>query len=1235
MTRRAAIALFALLAFGCAARPGLGRGADGTTALSEAERAYLVDGDADRAEGLLAASIDGSPSDAAAVFLLADLLDATGRPDEAAARYLRVLELGRADGVLDDVSTAAAIALVAARDRVPDFGSRFSALARGLDDPGALPPEAVYELRNLALGLALRHEDDAAARAATLRATGCLTRWEVAGPYGPRSFEALDGLADSHPQLRTNAPWPVESRLGPGRPIVAAHVEDVTRCAVPAYDAAVPEPGLGLARTVVALERAETVLFRLETDASARVYAGGAEIFSSERRDAWLPRYAWFAAALPAGNTEIAVAIAHPEVRPVFSLIAIRAKSGAPVPLHGPELLPSGAVAASAEIPEAAPARTATAALARLRAAIWRDDGPAAADETALLGRLGAEDSWPMIAAGAEAALAAPDQPLDAAFEKARRLMELALAREPRLWSARLTLARAESADGRPEVAYDLLQQGRAINPREPSIAERLADLGLEMGYAAEAVEAAEALGALLPGSCSAKAYGLAAARGRAGAARVVELAAELAACDRTSDALAGALLEAQRYDEARAEYARLADREPGSPALVEGAARAALAAGDLREFTDGMRRLLELRPSSAERRRELADALAATGRADEARALFDLALTEVGAAKGRAAGDRAALDETDSYTALRVDGLAAIAAFRAAKPRYDTGSVWVLDRAVHVIGRDGSRLELVHNIAAILSAGAVAEHGEIEIPEDAALLTARAVKPDGSVRTPEWIPGKTSLSLPELATGDFVEIEYARYAPPSPVFLGGFDTGRFYFEDFEHAFLRSELVVVAPRSMALEADPRGAAPEGAERTFGDLRVVTYRARDVAPAVEEPLSPHAAELLPSIRVTHGASAEAICARVRDLLADRDRSSPEIDALAARLVGGIPEADRRERLAALYAWTMDNVADDGELEGPVSHIVARGVGSRARAFLALARAAGIDGRLAFVRSAFADDTRAETTSLDIAERVAVSVDGGWASFETEAAPFGYLPPDLRHRPALLPDRCEAATTDGGAIPVDTRRVEVVLTVGGGGEATARVTETVTGAAAAAWRAELRAATEEEQARLFAAEHVSSVAPGASVVRLEASPLEDDDAPLELAYELAFPSFARMVAGSLRGALPFASSFARELGGQPSRSAPAVLVTYLDESVSVTVVPPEGRSIRTDNTDGRFESANGSAERRISGGGATLNVRHGFVLNASRIAPGDFRAFLDFAAAADDLSTVDIEIAGAAD
>jgi tetratricopeptide (TPR) repeat protein len=1242
MAGRSAV-LLALAAAGCAAVVGVRHGGGSAPTLSTAERAYLVDGDADAAEASLGEEISRDPDAAEAHLLLADLLDATGRPAEAFAHDLRVLELGRADGRFSDASIAAAIALVAIRDRVPDLFARFAVWAdTALARPGALPAEAVYELRNLRFAVALHRGEVAAGRGQLLAATGCLARWEVLGPYGPRAYESLDALDEIAPWLAGGGAWPAGAALGPGRGAVEARRVEVTRCAVPAFHPEARAPGLGLARTVVALEREGTVLFRLETDASARVYAGGVEIFSRERRKGWPPRYAWFAARLPEGNTEISVAIAHPDAAPVFALAAVRADDGAAIAAHGPEILPSKRVGGrevrppvSAVSPRGASRLrrdSATASLARFRAAVWRKNDAAARLELASLERAGATSSPAVIAAAAQAALADPDQPIDVAFETARGLMSSAVDAEPRLWEARLLLARAEEGDGRLDDAIDLVREGRALTPAEPALADRLVELLFEAGYAAEAEDAAAALAAMMPGSCAALGHELAVGRGAPGSEDRVKLAARLAACDRSSDALAEALMEAQRWAEARAEYARLLGRDPRDPALARAEAKAALFAGDAEGAIDAARAASSEVPTDPDLLLSLADALAARGEGAAAADILERGAVVVASGRERLVAAAAAIRGDEPYAPFRVDGLAAVAGYLADAPSYDTEAVWVLDRAVQIVGSDGSRTELTHNIVQLLSPQAIAEHGEIEPPDDAALLTARAIKADGTVRTRERIDGKPGLSLPDLQPGDFVEVEYARHVSPSPLFPGGFDTGRFYFQDFEHAFHRSEMVVVAPIGMVLDVDTRGASPPASESEHGGLRVVQWRARRVGPLVEEPLSPEPAERLPSIRVTSGASLAAICGRVRELLADKDAASPEIAALARDLVRGAP--GERDRLAAIYRWVTERVVDDGDLGGVASHIIARRVGSRARAFLALARAVGINGRLAFVRAASSDETAIGAADPSVVERVAVAAGGRFLSFEEDAAPFGYLPPDLRHRPALFPDTCEIAATDGGTVPRDKRLVAMALRIGEAGDAEAEVAERLVGADAAAWRDELRGLTQVERERAFAERYVSRIWPGATLTRLEISRLDEDEEPLVLTYSLSSAELVRESGGALRASLPFARTLVRDVGGRATRTAPAVLSAYEEEEVSIDVIPPKGCEISADVGDGSSESRWGRAVRSVSRSGDGLGVIRGFRLEAGRIAPEEYAVFVEFAEAADALSTAEFSMRCAA-
>src|SRR5690606_18793013 len=114
----------------------------------------------------------------------------------------------------------------------------------------------------------------------------------------------------------------------------------------------------------------------------------------------------------------------------------------------------------------------------------------------------------------------------------------------------------------------------------------------------------------------------------------------------------------------------------------------------------------------------------------------------------------------------------------------------------------DGTAMHLIHQIRHINSDEAVNEHGEFAAPDGADLLLLRTVKADGAVLEPDRIGGKATISLPNLARGDYVESVYQYGTKPAPGMEGAVDGGRFIFENFEVPFHRSEVVYVYPRSL-------------------------------------------------------------------------------------------------------------------------------------------------------------------------------------------------------------------------------------------------------------------------------------------------------------------------------------------------------------------------------------------------------------------------------------------------
>lgn len=1202
---RLAVALLAPL-LGCAFSDGRGRARGAETALENGARTYLAEGDTDAAERHLALAAEAGCAGAA--FLLGDLLDGTGRPEEALPFYVEALERAGDRGTFEAEAEAAAMALVAIRGRVRDPAVKLGTLADRLAERGArLPAGAWFHLRNLAFAFD-RLAGRSAALPERLRATGCLTRFELVGPLGPRTWDAFDEPQGAAP----DPAWARRDRV------------EASTCSVRAFPGTRPEPGAFRARTTIFLERPAEVRLRLETSAAARVRIGSTVVHESDTRQGWLPTVRWFSVRLPAGTASIAVDLASPHSAPFFSLAALAADGRPAVAAHDPAW-PDTVLAVPAPGPEpdgGDPGLATARGLARLRVALWRGDFQWAG---AML-ETSTEPSPVLLAARAEVAMNDPSRPGEGGFEEGLRLLEDALAAEPRLWQARSHLARQWAADDRAAEAMSLLLAGLDLTPDEPGLHGRFAELAAELDWPAELARGVAALERLRPGSCETLAWRMALARRAGDEAAALDLARRISRCDAGSTDLADALERAQRFGEALEERRRLGRSDPDRASLALDEALTAAAAGESVALADAARRAIAAAPTAGDARFLLADALLAAGDPERAGELLALAADTVPGLRPEAGEILAGLEGRAVLAEFRVDGPALVAHYLRLAPRYETAAVWVLDRAVNIVAEDGSRTELVHTIAHLKTAEAVEDHGEQGLPPGARLLTARTIKADGRILEPERVAQKDTASLPDLEPGDFVESEYLSHIPPSPLFPGGFDTGRFSFQDFTTAFHRSEIVLIVPAGMAIAVDRRGDAPEPVERRLGGRRALTWRVRGRLPRALEPLAPSAEEYLPSVRVVAGDGPAALPARLGDMLADGARRGARLEAAAREIVRGIDPADSGALHRAVYRFAMDDIEESGDLFEQPGHIVERRSGSRVRALLGLLGALGLEARLALVRPADGDDTPAAATAPGLVDRKAVLLPGaGWISLEQEGAPFGWLPPDLRHRPAVLVDDGAATRTDGGSVPVDTQLVELEVELGADGSARGRVVERLRGSLAAGWRVDLRRLPAGTRAERFQEGYLSTAIPGSRLLALEVRGLDDPEADLELEYAFEAPVFARRESGTLAAELPFDITLVRKLGGLAERTTPVVLSSRIAKTVHAVIALPAGHAAEVSsapNAAGEW----GSVTRRIAIENGRLVADIEAALDAGRVPPEHYARLLDFARAADLASRV---------
>ncbi|MCP4678176.1 MAG: DUF3857 domain-containing protein, partial [Deltaproteobacteria bacterium] len=589
-----------------------------------------------------------------------------------------------------------------------------------------------------------------------------------------------------------------------------------------------------------------------------------------------------------------------------------------------------------------------------------------------------------------------------------------------------------------------------------------------------------------------------------------------------------------------------------------------------------------------------------------------------------------ASLEKRGLSAELRVDGLSILNRHIAEKYTYNTAAVFVLDRAVYLIYPDGGMTNLVHTITHLKSDEAVEQHGELNLPPGAVLLGARTIKANGRILEPEEIAGKPSFSLPDLEPGDFVEIEYAIFALPNYMFPGGFDTERFYFQNFETAFHRSEVIVAVPESFETTMDTRGPCPAAIEHTMGDYRVYTWRARGILPYPAEPLAPDATEFLPSIRVSSKNTWDNILGRIRDMLADKMRPSRHIAEILEEAVAGVPESDPSGRRRAIYRWVMDNIEQTDDVFEQASHIISRRSGSRARAFMGLMDEAGYVTRLALVKPSGSDETKEVVPNFnDYSIFTALVPEDGFLDFSLENAPYGYLLPGLRNRPVILVDSGERMKTDAGVIPSDSQDIEITLELLEDGTALGKVKETLTGLLAAQWRSFVKQTPEVERDRRFQEMHVSKEIRNAGLLNLRVEGIDKPESPLVLEYNIEAPGFVRNTAGGRRFTLPFPITLVKQIGGLPARATPLVLASHIDKKVRATITVSDSHEWDVRYT-GKENSKTkwGNASRWSEVGSETIKIGYRAKLSVDRVQAGDYAAFLEFAKNLDRLSELEV-------
>lgn len=1123
-----------------------------------------------------------------------------GASTASAEACLRTLEAARSSSRPDAMRIAemAASMLTELIDAVPSYPELVSQRALSLlESPGGIGLPARFRLGELLIELAYRRGESAEVeRIAAL--LGCPTSWRIAGPYGDHPLLDFDR---QHEPLRAG-PMQRDYDLGVLNGRRPTRVHAPRGCQLDLGGGPSRSGGTSYAKTSVRGKGGELVL-RIATVNAIELYLDGEHEprVRIDRRRETGGSITFHTLTLEPGEHELTLKLSTRHPQPTVSVAL----------LHG---------SLAQQDPE--PTADAKGGLlgAYLAAATATVRGDAVGAREAL-GRW--EHGSPLILAlKVGATLSDPLRSADFRRDESRRLLRELEARDPRAWLPALQLARFAAVEGRDLQAIASLRRDVERWPELLSLRLSLSQMLLARGWDAEAARHAEQARAAFPGSCAALEAALSIVYARDRAAEIESLIDELVRCDARRNHRFRWLVSTRRWQAAKKELERIAALEP--PQTRAQMLDALLQVERNREGADVealLQELTSLEPRSSDASVALADRLLARGDARQASTALRQALRREPTAMQGHRDLLRHLEGEDVFEGYRQDGLEVVGRFEASKRHYEDPEVLVLDYSVVRIFEDRSVRELTHTIHRLQSEEAIDARGEVEPPEGAELLRLRTIKADGSTHEPDPIAGKESFSLPSLAVGDYIELEYVRSLPPAEGMAGSLLGDRFFFQSYELPFDHSELVLLVPKAIPLVFDPRGAAPRAVETPRGELREIRFKATEKAALSPEPLSVAEQEHIPSIRWGHGATWELFIDGLRGALADRDPVDPEAVALAESIAGARAKVPPRQRVQRLYRWVVEHIEEEDEFLGLAPAMLIDRKGSRARVLRYLLRLAGLPAELALVRGFGNDATKpllVDEMAYDrLILRVALPNDELFLAPQLDGLPFDYLIPPIRGQEGItIAEGAKRFAVPTTTAEDDLRTVVAEVALQRGGSASVTVVETYRGVGAYQWRHDLESIPAATRMGRFQEGYVSRLLPGATLKTLDIEGLNDAEAPLLLRYRFEVASIEAAQGGARTIATLFPSSLGASLAQSSERRTTLLLGAPTATDMVFKIVPRAGSKLvapaDAEAKDGR--QASFSSRSRFEGDALIIERR--LRLARMRIPRARYPAFAAF-------------------
>jgi cellulose synthase operon protein C len=557
--------------------------------------------------------------------------------------------------------------------------------------------------------------------------------------------------------------------------------------------------------------------------------------------------------------------------------------------------------------------------------------------------------------------------------------------------------------------------------------------------------------------------------------------------------------------------------------------------------------------------------------------------------------------------------------------------AIYIIDFAAKQYLPDGSGIQITHTMVRLMTKNAIDDQAEVQIPRGAKVIHARTIKQDGSVRAPEEVSGKETLSMPGLAEGDFVEVAYLQFDPPPGISRTQVEGTRFFFRMADISSKRSEFVLIDPPGEVLSQHD---APKAERFTYQGHPALRFVRTDSPRPRAEPSAVPADEHLPWVQLMRvGTVMEPLTVAqrsYREVLQDGLRQSEAGRALFSEWIKAASKLKGEDKLRSLFHAVAEHFPEPSPaaFSTELSHALATHQGSPVVALKALYDQAGIPAEIYLAKPRTEPEplhpllVANDYTGLLIRAQVA---EGSWVWLDPvgQDAMFGAVADGYFGQPALCvtcptPTMAQVPAT-GLRAPLQAVRVTGSLSASGDLEG--EVVYQLDGVRAVYVRSLLRQRAEDSARAKLADALLSDVIPGSQVkghtVEAEGSP----DEPLVFKIQFVRAQLARPGAnGGLEVEVAmFREPMASQFGTLATRTVPLLIGFGRERTWELSIKLPAGRRAKLVSKSGAWKANAefGEYTRSVELSADQLTISSALKTPAQRVTPKEYAAFRKWA------------------